>query len=55
MNYAQEQLEYLEWKAQQKEEPNRPCNSEEVGLTIDELKVIFDVLNVYDPNDISHV
>ena len=24
-------------------------------LTIDDLKIIFDVLNVYDPNDISHV
>lgn len=25
------------------------------ALTIKELEVIFDVLNVYDPNDISHV
>lgn len=25
------------------------------ALTIRELEVIFDVLNVYDPNDISHV
>ena len=26
-----------------------------LGLTKEELEVIFDVLNVYDPNDISHV
>lgn len=24
-------------------------------LTIEDLKIIFDVLNVYDPNDIQHV
>ena len=24
-------------------------------LTIDDLKIIFDVLNVYDPNDIQHI